>query len=242
MKQLVTQAPVLAYYSPHKGFVIQCDASSRGLGAAVMHEEQPLAYASRALTDPETRYATIDKEMLAVVFAFEKWHQFVFGRHVIVRTDHESLEAITKKTSWQGTKAPARDAAHKLSLSHRSAIRSRPYTTPGGHDEQIIPAYGQPRHLQRVWSGQCRPNRIVFGTTSPKVREKLISKGSPLTPNKTVEIAWSLKASQAQLSAIGRASGGSQIKLHGTIAIPTFYKGKSLEYPSMSQTSQVQPS
>ena len=97
MKQLVTQAPVLAYYSPHKGFVIQCDASSRRLGAAFMHEGQPLAYASRALTDPETRYATIDKEMLAVVFSFEKWHQFVFGRHVIVRTDHESLEAITKK-------------------------------------------------------------------------------------------------------------------------------------------------
>ena len=67
MKQLVTQAPVLAYYSPHKGFVIQCDASSRRLGAAFMHEEQPLAYASRALTDPETRYTTIDKEMLAVV-------------------------------------------------------------------------------------------------------------------------------------------------------------------------------
>ena len=64
-----------------------------------MQEEQPLIYASKALTDPETRYATIDKEMLAVVFAFEKWHQFVFGRHVIVRTDHESLEAITKKTS-----------------------------------------------------------------------------------------------------------------------------------------------
>ena len=35
--------------------------------------------------------------MLAVVFALEKWHQFVFGRHVVVRTDHKPLEAITKK-------------------------------------------------------------------------------------------------------------------------------------------------
>lgn len=96
MKQLVTQAPVLAYYIPHKGLVIQCDASSRGLGAALIQEEQPLANASRALTDPETRYATIEKEMLAVVFALGKWHQFVFGRHVIVRTDRKSLEAIAK--------------------------------------------------------------------------------------------------------------------------------------------------
>ena len=211
-----------------------------------MHKEQPLAYASRALTDPETRYATIDKEMLAVVFAFEKRHQFVFRRHVIVRTDHDSLEVITKKISWQRTKAPARDAAHKFSLSHRSAIRSRPYTTLGGHDEQIIPAYGQPRHLQRVWSGQCRPNRIVFGTNSPKVREKLISKGSPLTPNKAVEIAWSFKASQAQLSAMAAGPAAAH-RSSSTVSLlyllsTKSYKGKSLEHPSMSQTSQVQPS
>ena len=56
---LVTQAPVLAYYSPDKEIVIQCDASSLGLDAVLMREGRPLAYASRALTDPETRYATI---------------------------------------------------------------------------------------------------------------------------------------------------------------------------------------
>ena len=59
VKQLVTQALLFAYYSQHKGRVIQCDASRRGLGAAIMQEWRPLAYASRALTDPETRYATI---------------------------------------------------------------------------------------------------------------------------------------------------------------------------------------
>ena len=98
-----------------KDLVIQCDASRRGLGAALIQEEQPVANASRALTDPKTRHATIEKEMPAVVFALEKWHQFVFGRHVTVRTDQKSLEAITKKSSGQGTKAPARDAAHKFS-------------------------------------------------------------------------------------------------------------------------------
>ena len=69
VKQLVTQAlAVLAYYSPKKELVIQCDASSLGLGAALLQEGQPLAFASRALTDPETHYAIIEKEMLAVVF------------------------------------------------------------------------------------------------------------------------------------------------------------------------------
>ena len=38
-----------------------------------------------------------EKEMLAVVFALQKWHQFAFGRHVIVRTDHKLREAVTRK-------------------------------------------------------------------------------------------------------------------------------------------------
>ena len=97
VKRLVTQAPILAYYSPDKELVIQCGASSLGLGSALMQEGRPLAYASRELTDPEIRYATIEKEMLAVVFPLEKWHQFVFGRHAIIRTDHKPLEAISKK-------------------------------------------------------------------------------------------------------------------------------------------------
>ena len=66
VKQLVTQAQVFTYYSPHKELVIHCDASSRKLGAALMQEEQPLVCASQALTDRETCYATIEKEMMAV--------------------------------------------------------------------------------------------------------------------------------------------------------------------------------
>ena len=67
-----------------------------GLGAVLVQEERPIAYASRALTDAETRYATIEKEMLAVVFALEKWHQFTYGRLVKVYTDHKPLVNITK--------------------------------------------------------------------------------------------------------------------------------------------------
>ena len=55
VKHLVTQTLILAYYSPDRELVIQCDASSRGLGAVLLQEGRPLAYVSRALTDPETR-------------------------------------------------------------------------------------------------------------------------------------------------------------------------------------------
>ena len=97
VKRLLTQAPVLAYFDPTKELSIQCDASGQGLGAALLQEGRPLAYASRALRDAETRYSTIEKEMLAIVFALEKWHQYTFGRPVRIYSDHKPLESIIKK-------------------------------------------------------------------------------------------------------------------------------------------------
>ena len=80
VKELVTEAPLLKYYSPGKELTVQCDASEKGLGAALMQNGQPIAFASRALTDPETHYAQIEKGMLAVVFALQKFDQYVYSR------------------------------------------------------------------------------------------------------------------------------------------------------------------
>ena len=97
VKRLVTEAPVLSYYDPSSDLAIQCDASQKGLGAALLQNQKPVAYASRALTETETRYAQIEKEMLAIVYALEKFNQFTYGRHVTVYSDHKPLEAILKK-------------------------------------------------------------------------------------------------------------------------------------------------
>ena len=97
VKELVTQAPLLKYYNPEEELTVQCDASEKGLGATLMQNGHPIAFASCALTDPETRYAQIEKEMLAVVFAFQKFDQCVYGRPVTVQSDHKPLAAISKK-------------------------------------------------------------------------------------------------------------------------------------------------
>ena len=85
-------------YSPDKELVIQCDASSHDLLVVLLQEGRPLAYASRVLTGPETRYATIEKGTLVTVFALAKMRQFAYGRNVLVNSDHKPLEAIAKKT------------------------------------------------------------------------------------------------------------------------------------------------
>ena len=57
VKEYLAKAPVLKYYDVNEEVTIQCDASETGLGAVLMQKGQPIAFASRALTDTETRYA-----------------------------------------------------------------------------------------------------------------------------------------------------------------------------------------
>ena len=97
MKTLVSEAPVVFFYDHANEITVHHDASQTGLGAAVLQEGQPLAFGSRALTDTETRYAQIEKEMLAVVWSLEKFNQYTYGRKVNVISDHKPLECIVKE-------------------------------------------------------------------------------------------------------------------------------------------------
>ena len=97
VKKLVTSSPVLTYYDQTKPLVLQCDASQTGLGATLLQDGKPISYISRALTPTETRYAQIEKEMLAVVFGLTKFHQYTFGRLTKVVSDHKPLQSIMRK-------------------------------------------------------------------------------------------------------------------------------------------------
>ena len=66
--EMVTRTPVQCYYNLKEEVTLQCDVSKSGLGAALMQNGQPVAYASRALTPAETCYAQIEKELLSIVF------------------------------------------------------------------------------------------------------------------------------------------------------------------------------
>lgn len=57
-----------------------------------------MAYASRVLSDTETRYFQIEKFTLGVTYGLERFHDFVYGRKVLVETDHKPLIAIAKKS------------------------------------------------------------------------------------------------------------------------------------------------
>ena len=97
IKHAITSAGSLQYFDSTKPVTIQVDASIRGLGATLIQDKGPIEYRSKLLTETETRYSNIEREMLAVVHGLEKLHYYAYGRHITVETDHKPLEAIFKK-------------------------------------------------------------------------------------------------------------------------------------------------
>nr|GEX96433.1 putative reverse transcriptase domain-containing protein [Tanacetum cinerariifolium] len=94
IKQKLCSALILALPEGNKDFVVYCDASHKGLGAALMQREKVIAYASRQLKIHETNYTTHDLELGSVVFALKIWRHYLYGTKCTVFTDHKSLQHI----------------------------------------------------------------------------------------------------------------------------------------------------
>ena len=105
-----------AYYDHTKQVEIHIDASKYGLEAALLQNNRPIAFASKTLTDVETRYTDIEHEYLSVVFGLEKFHTHIYGCQITVFDDHKPLEMIQKK--------PIHTAPHHL---QRMLLRLQKY-------------------------------------------------------------------------------------------------------------------
>ena len=81
---------------------MRCDASKNGLGEVLIQEEHPIAYASRSfsiafsllVSEAETKYAQIEKELLSVLLALERFNVYTYGVKVLVENDHKPLESF----------------------------------------------------------------------------------------------------------------------------------------------------
>lgn len=105
LKKKLISPPVLAFYDVNKPLTLTCDASQFGLGCACIQDDRPIAFASCTMTETERNYAQIEKELLSITFACRKFHQYIYGKHITIETDHQPLVTILKKPLC---KAPAR--------------------------------------------------------------------------------------------------------------------------------------
>ena len=103
LKKLITNANALAYFSIDSRTKIVVDASPVGLGAVLTQlqgsEWKVIAYALRRLTDVVRRYSQTEKEVFALVWAYQRFNMYVFGREFELETDHKPLEYIYSQKS-----------------------------------------------------------------------------------------------------------------------------------------------
>ncbi|XP_052692422.1 uncharacterized protein LOC128170699 isoform X2 [Crassostrea angulata] len=125
LKASLTKCPILKLSDIKETFILQTDASDRGLGAVLLQEEMgqklPIAYASRKLRESECKYATVEKECLAVVWAIQKFQKYLYGHAFILETDHSPLVYLNKAKvtnprlmRWTLSLQPYRFAIHAI--------------------------------------------------------------------------------------------------------------------------------
>ena len=91
-KSRLTTTPVLTLPEGSDGYVIYYDASRVGLGCVLMQRDKVISYASRKLKVHEKNYPTHDLELAAMVFALKMWRHYLYGVHLDVFTNHNSLQ------------------------------------------------------------------------------------------------------------------------------------------------------
>ena len=101
LKRLLCSAPVLKGPDFNKPFILQTDASERGIGAVLSQldedqEEHPIAFFSRKLLSREEKFSTIEKECLAIKLACQSFRVYLLGRPFLIQTDHRALEWLDR--------------------------------------------------------------------------------------------------------------------------------------------------
>ena len=129
LKQRLCTAPVLQSPNFSLPFVLQTDASDRGVGAVLAQRDEnncdhPVAYFSRKLRPREQRYSTVEKECLAIRLGVEAFRVYLLGRQFHVQTDHRALqwlnqfkESNARLTRWSLALQP-----YQFLIEHRAGI------------------------------------------------------------------------------------------------------------------------
>jgi len=123
------------HFSEKLPLKLDTDASQYGVGAVISHvllsgEERPIAYASHTLTKGERNYAQIEKEALRLTFGIKKFHQYLYGRKILLVTDHQPLITLLGPKSGIPTLTEVRLqrwalllAAYQYDIEYRSTAQ-----------------------------------------------------------------------------------------------------------------------
>ncbi|GKF09589.1 reverse transcriptase domain-containing protein, partial [Tanacetum coccineum] len=101
LKKKLTEAPILITPDWDFPFELMCDASDFAIGAVLGQRKNkhflPIHYANKTMTEAQLNYTTTEKELLAIVYAFEKFRSYLIMNKSIVHTDHSALKYLFAK-------------------------------------------------------------------------------------------------------------------------------------------------
>jgi hypothetical protein len=104
LKQALITAPVLAMPNFSEPFIVETDASDKGIGAVLMQQKHPVAFLSKSLGPRHQGLSTYEKESLAIMLAVEHWRPYLQHAEFFIRTNHRSLSFLDDQrltTPWQ---------------------------------------------------------------------------------------------------------------------------------------------
>jgi hypothetical protein len=92
LKQCLCSTPVLSLLDLQQPFEIETDASNYVVGIVLTQHGHPVAYHSETLSDDVRKYPTYNKEMYSIVKYSHKWRHYIFGKEIVIHTDHKPLQ------------------------------------------------------------------------------------------------------------------------------------------------------
>lgn len=171
LKSALASALVLALPDFTKTFVIETDASNKGIGAVLFQQDHPLAFISKALGPRHQGLFTYEKECLAILLAVDKWRSYLQHSEFIIRTDQKSLMHLDDKrltTPWQH-KALTKLLGLQYKILYKKGVDNRVADALSRNineqtEELQVISHCKPVWLEAVIQGYAR---------DPKAKEKL---------------------------------------------------------------------
>ncbi|KAK1441653.1 hypothetical protein QVD17_07716 [Tagetes erecta] len=127
LKHALLTTPVLRLPDFSKPFVIECDASSDGVGAILSQEDHPVAYFSKGFSPSNRFKSAYDRELLALVLAVQKWNHYLLGRRFLIRTDHYTLKFLLEQriTTAEQQRLLLKLMPYDFSIIHKAGKENR---------------------------------------------------------------------------------------------------------------------
>nr|GEU63823.1 DNA-directed DNA polymerase [Tanacetum cinerariifolium] len=165
LKKKLIEAPILVIPDWNLPFELMCNASDYAIGAVLGQRKlkhfQPIHYATKTMTEAQIHYTTIEKEMLTVVYASEKFRPYLVLSKIIVYTDHSALKYLLNKHDAKPRVMIKYGVTHRLDTAYHPRTRGKVEVSNRGLKQILERTVGENR---TSWSDKLDDALWVFRT------------------------------------------------------------------------------